>query len=65
MATYTTKAGQQWDQIALDVYGSEKSADILMEANPQQIGVYQFDAGTVLIVPEKAAEQSPSMPPWR
>ena len=32
-ATYTTKQGQTWDEIALEVYGDEKYADFLMQNN--------------------------------
>ena len=62
---YTTRAGQQWDEIALEVYGDEKHADILMQANPQELGIYQFSAGVVLNTPELEEEQSTELPPWR
>ena len=62
---YTTRAGQQWDEIALDVYGDEKHADILMQANPQELGTYQFSAGSVLNTPELKEEQTTELPPWR
>ena len=35
---YTTKSGDTWDVIAKEVYGSEYHADVLMAANPQEIG---------------------------
>lgn len=62
---YTTKSGQQWDEIALEVYGDEKHADILMQANPQELETYQFPAGVVLNTPELQEEQTTSLPPWR
>lgn len=62
---YTTKAEQQWDEIALEVYGDEKFADILMQANPQELGTFQFPAGVVLITPELPEEQKTTLPPWR
>ena len=62
---YTTRAGQQWDEIALDVYGDEAHADILMQANPQELGTYQFSAGVVLNTPELEEEQTTELPPWR
>ena len=62
---YTTRAGQQWDEIALDVYGDEEHADILMQANPQAIGTYQFPAGILLNTPELEEEQTTELPPWR
>ena len=62
---YTTRAGQQWDEIALEVYGDEKHADILMQANPRELGTYQFSAGVVLNTPELEEEQTTELPPWR
>lgn len=62
---YTTRAGQQWDEIALEVYGDEERADILMQANPQELGTYQFSAGVVLNTPELEEEQTTELPPWR
>ena len=62
---YTTKAEQQWDEIALEVYGDEKHADILMQANPQELGTYQFPAGVTLNTPELQEEQTTALPPWR
>jgi len=62
---YTTKQGQQWDEIALEVYGDEKHADILMQANPRELETYQFPAGVTLDTPELAEEQTTSLPPWR
>ena len=62
---YTTRSGQQWDEIALEVYGDEKHADVLMQANPQELGTYQFSAGVVLNTPELTEEQAAELPPWR
>ena len=62
---YTTRAGQQWDEIALEVYGDEKHADMLMQANPRELGTYQFHAGIVLDTPELEEEQATELPPWR
>ena len=62
---YTTRAGQQWDEIALDVYGAEEHADVLMQANPQVLGTYQFPADVILNTPELEEEQTTELPPWR
>lgn len=62
---YTTKAGEQWDEIALTVYGDEKHADILMQANPQALETYQFPAGVSLKTPELEEERMTELPPWR
>ena len=44
---YTTKSGDTWDLIALNVYGSELKADWLMQNNPRYIHIVRFDSGTV------------------
>lgn len=63
--TYTTRGGEQWDQIALAVYGDEGKTGFLMESNPRQLGIFQFDAGTVLNTPALPEGQDGSLPPWR
>jgi len=62
---YITKSGDQWDMIALEVYGDEKHADILMQANPQELETFEFPAGVVLKTPELTEEQTTELPPWR
>lgn len=62
---YITASGDMWDTIAKKVYGDEYCADVLMQANPEQIGTFQFGAGVVLQTPELEAEQSGSLPPWK
>lgn len=64
-ATYTTKAGDQWDAIARAVYGDELHADWLMENNRKHLDTFQFDAGITLQTPELPADQTGSLPPWR
>jgi phage tail protein X len=63
--TYTTISGEQWDQIAKKAYGDEHYAGKLMEANPDKIEIFQFDAGTVLQVPDLDTEEDGFLPPWR
>lgn len=62
---YTTVSGDMWDTIAKKVYGDEYRADALMQANPEQIGVFRFDSGIVLQTPELETEKSGSQPPWK
>ena len=62
---YVTKAGDHWDMIALEVYGDEKHADLLMQANPQALDVFEFPAGVVLKTPEPKVEKLTVLPPWR
>ena len=66
MDNYTTRQGQMWDQIALEVYGDEKAAGWLMESNPALTGTWIFDSGAVLTTPARAAQTgASSLPPWR
>lgn len=62
---YTTKSGDTWDLIALNVYGSELKADWLMQNNPRYIHIVWFDSGTVLSTPALPAEKSGDLPPWK
>ena len=62
---YETIAGQTWDEIALDVYGSEIYAGFLMQNNPKHIATMIFSAGTLLYIPELPAEADESYPDWR
>ena len=43
---YTTRQGDTFDELALQVYDSEKKAHLLIEANPDYADVLTFDAGT-------------------
>lgn len=62
---YITVGGDTWDVIAKKVYGDEYCADVLMQANPEQIGIFRFDSGTVLNTPALTKEQASSLPPWK
>lgn len=61
---YTTKQGQAWDQVALEVYGKEIYADFLMESNPQYLSILIFPAGIELETPT-LPETRKELPPWR
>ena len=63
-ATYTTKQGQTWDGIALEVYGSEIYADFLMKSNWPLLDILVFSAGTVLNTPDLVEEISGDQLPW-
>lgn len=65
MRTYTTSSGEQWDMIAKAVYGDEMKLDILMQANPLLCDIYEFDYGTMVMVPDISDEEKAAMPPWR
>ncbi len=65
MKEYITKAGDQWDRIAKQVYGNELYADILMEQNFPLLDIFQFDAGVVLQCPDVVQAAGNELPPWR
>lgn len=64
--TYTTVLGDTWDMIAFKVYGKEKYAKELVEANLKYIEIVIFSAGTVLVIPDiKETVDYSSLPPWK
>lgn len=68
MNTYTTVLGDTWDAIAFNVYGNEKYAKELVEANLKYIETVTFSAGTVLTIPELSeadANDYSLLPPWK
>lgn len=65
MEEYVTRAGDQWDMIAKRVYGNELRADILMEANPKLLDIFQFDAGVAIRCPDVETQAGKELPPWR
>lgn len=65
MKEYITKAGDQWDRIAKQVYGNELYADILMEHNFPLLDIFQFDAGVALQCPDVEQAAGNELPPWR
>lgn len=62
---YETQLGDTWDQIALNVYGSEIHADYLMQNNPLHNATLIFSAGTLLWIPDLPAEEEDGLPDWR
>ena len=63
-ATYTTKQGQTWDEIALEVYGDEVYADLLMENNYSLLDTLIFSAGIEVNTPDLEIEVEGDAPPW-
>ncbi len=63
--SYTTISGDTWDGIAKKVYGAERYADWLMQANPEKLAIFRFDAGVVLAAPALPEEKSAALPPWK
>jgi len=48
---YHCSAGESFDSVALDVYGDEKYAPDLMNANPGLCGMTVFHGGETLLLP--------------
>lgn len=69
---YRCSAGETFDSIALTVYGNEKYACDLMNANPHLVRSWIFEGSEVLRLPvvevmddEDEEEYAPSTAPWR
>jgi len=64
--TYRTISGDTWDKIAYQVYGSEKLAGLLMDANTKYLETVIFSGGILLNVPNLSIENKVSgLPPWK
>lgn len=69
---YRCSAGETFDQIALTIYGNEKYAADLMNANPQYVRLTTFSGNEVLSLPvveipedDDENEYAPSTAPWK
>lgn len=64
--TYTTSAGDTWDEIAYKQCGSELLSTELMLLNRRYMGVVIFGEGIDLTIPVYETSQEPeTLPPWR
>ena len=68
---YHCAAGESWDSVALELYGDEKYAAELLNANPALCHKVIFEGGEVLYMPivEQASEEettyTPANAPWK
>ncbi|KGE20638.1 tail protein X [Paenibacillus wynnii] len=62
---YTTIQGDTWDGIAYKVYEQSHLMTLLMNANPDHTKTVIFSGNIVLKVPDKPANASETLPPWR
>ena len=64
---YRTKQGETWDSIAKALFGDERAAQQLMEANMSAVGAgYMiFPAGVELEIPVIDRQATQAIPPWR
>ena len=65
MKIYTTVQGDMWDSIACRDMGGVEYTSRLMQANRQHLDFYLFPAGIQLTIPDAAAEENSSLPPWK
>ena len=64
-ATYTTQAGDMWDEIAYRKLGSESHMGDLLAANPDYADQWKLESGVVLTIPDIEEEDTSNLPPWR
>lgn len=63
---YSTVEGDAFDALAFHVYGAEKMAHEIIQANPDYADVLVFEAGIELKIPLFENVETPAtMPPWR
>ena len=63
---YTTREGDTFDALALEMYGEETLAHYIIEFNPDYADVLIFDANVALRLPiVENAEMPDTLPPWR
>lgn len=66
MKHYTTNAGDTWDIIAKEVYGSEAYTSFLMYNNQKYVEQYfVFPDGIVLDIPDIPDNSVSALPEWR
>lgn len=64
--TYTTKAGEMWDDIAYRQLGSCRFTEALINANRKYVETFVFKSGVELILPDVEEEvKVPKLPAWR
>lgn len=63
---YTTREGDTFDALALEMYGEETLAHYIIEFNPDYADVLIFDANVPLQLPIVENVETPdTLPPWR
>lgn len=62
---YETLSGDTFDGISLDFFDDEKYSVDIIKHNPDHAGVLRFNAGVVLLIPNKVETTSDTLPPWK
>lgn len=65
MNIYITQAGDTWDKIAKEVYGSESYTSFLMENNQSELTNFVFPGGIELKIPDLPMVDDMILPEWR
>ena len=65
MKIYRTKAGDMWDALSFNFYGSCRYTEQLIDANRKHIETFIFKAGVELIIPDVETTTASKLPPWR
>ena len=64
--TYIARQGQLWDQIALEMYGTEMKESFLLANNQELTDILIFEGGEKVRIPIiQESELITSLPPWR
>ena len=62
---YKTVQGDTWDNLAYDIYGSEKLMYLLIAANPSYANIIKFKSGIQLVIPQTHITKTNTMrAPW-
>ena len=69
---YQCSGGETYDSISLEVYGDEKYACELLNANPDLCTTLVFDGGEILLLPVVEVSENdgendfmPAVAPWK
>jgi len=62
---YRTIAGDTFDIISHKVFGDKNYTDKIMNLNPDYMKIVVFSARVRLVMPEKTASVSSTLPPWK
>lgn len=62
---YRTKQNDTFDKIAYDLYGDEKIASYIIDANPEHSDVIIFNEGVYLYLPKLEIKETSTLPTWK
>ena len=62
---YSTKQNDTFDKIAHELYGDERVASYIIDANPEYADVLIFGAGVNLNLPRLETVEASTLPKWK